>query len=308
MNIAITGSSGFIGKHLKKMITEMNLSVITISNNKNLSNFENNFSYEDFFSGSINTKIDFILHLASPNYDYSNDGSLKKGITELTQKIITRMDIYDCKKIIYFSSAKVYGEPALHEKSFNELSDLNPMTDYGKEKANAEHIMQLCSESKDISYLIYRMPMVYGPNMKSNIGSIVKIINESLPMVSSAGTDNLKKSFLSIENIKTCIKYNLEHPESVNNNIYNLSDNDVYSFDEFIMHYKILSNSKSYILRIPNFAFNIISVIPYINKYLIKLYGSFIIKNDKINGIKGIKLINTIKGLTMLIKHKKMIE
>ena len=44
MNIAITGSSGFIGSHIKEMIQDMGINILTISDKFNSTHAKNNFS------------------------------------------------------------------------------------------------------------------------------------------------------------------------------------------------------------------------------------------------------------------------
>ena len=73
MRIAITGSNGFIGKHIKDMLIDMNHQVVSISNNIDHTNEIENYTYNDFFLGNIKIKLDCILHLASPNYDFCKD-------------------------------------------------------------------------------------------------------------------------------------------------------------------------------------------------------------------------------------------
>ena len=198
MKIAITGSNGFIGKHLKEMLINMNYQIVTISNKKNFENKIENYTFDEFFLGNLRINFDCILHLASPNYDYCKDGSLKKGITELTQKLVSSLHIYNCKKLIYFSSAKVYGEPSFNNNIYYENSKLMPKTDYGKEKAITEEIIRTYSQKSGLNYIIYRMPMVYGPNMESNIGRLIKMIESSIPIPYFSETSRYKKSFISI--------------------------------------------------------------------------------------------------------------
>tara|TARA_B100000963_G_scaffold350154_1_gene360056 strand:+ start:3430 stop:4368 length:939 start_codon:yes stop_codon:yes gene_type:complete len=304
MKIAITGSNGFIGKQLKEMLLKMNYEIVTISNNTQSRNEIENYTYAEFFSGNIQLDIECILHLASPNYDFCKDDSLKKGITELTDKIVSSLYFYKCKKIIYFSSAKVYGEPSFDNNIFFEESSLNPETDYGKEKANAEEVIKKHAQLSGIDYLIYRMPMVYGPNMKSNIGSLMKIIKKSIPFPYFVIANNYKKSYLSIENIKRHIAFNIENPDSINQSILNLSDNHNYSLNDFIKKYKTTSGSRSAFIKLPNIIFLIFSKAPVLKNVLTKLYGSFVINNDKINQNNNIQILNLEEGLSSFINNE----
>ena len=138
MNIAITGGNGFIGSYLSKMIKDIGHEVIFISRSKK-NKGNNYFSYDDLFSFEIKTNIDCFIHLASPNYDYARNNSLEDGIVHLTSNILKVLNNYNCTKFIYFSSAKIYGEPSLiRDYIFNEDSKPSPVSDYGKQKLEAE--------------------------------------------------------------------------------------------------------------------------------------------------------------------------
>ena len=63
MKIAITGSNGFIGKHLKEMLINMNYQIVTISNKKNFENKIENYTFDEFFLGNLRISFDCILHL-----------------------------------------------------------------------------------------------------------------------------------------------------------------------------------------------------------------------------------------------------
>lgn len=306
MNIAITGSSGFIGSHITKMVYEMGHNVIVISSKKKISkNIDNYFTFEEFFSSKIKMNIDCMIHLASPNYDYADDDSLKEGITLLTSKILDSLEKYNCQKLIFFSTAKIYGEPSFKPDSFSEESPINAVTDYGKEKFKTEENIISFAKASKLNYLIYRLPLVYGSNMNSNIGKLLNLIDKSYPVPLFRNTKQFKKSFLSIKNIKLCIKHNINDLSSINNNVLNLSDLNPISIEEFILSYKNLVKSKSIVIKFPNLLIKVMSKARFLKTPLEKLYGSFEIKNNKVRYAYNIKILTTTEGLKDLINNKK---
>ena len=233
MNIAISGANGFIGKNLTLALSKNeNFNLVYISRIKSNKN-SNEYSFDNFFKGEINIKFDFFIHLASPNYDYCKDNSIKDGIENLTKNILLSLNQYDCKNFIFFSSCKVYGESSLSNTFFNELSLIEPMSDYAYSKAKAENLVKEISLNEEINYLIYRMPFVYGPGMRSNISILFKLIDKSIPIITFGNKNGLKKSFLSTENINRLISYNLKNTSSIDNEIYNISDTEPVSLDFF---------------------------------------------------------------------------
>ena len=307
MNIVISGGNGFIGRNLISCLKQIkHINLITISRNPSdeLTKNTNEYSYEGLYNGSLNTDIEFFIHLASPNYDYCKDNSLNEGIVDLTQNILKSLQIYNCKKFIFFSSCKVYGESSSSTIVHNELSDLMPVSDYAKAKIKAEELIIKELTNSSINYLIYRLPFVYGYGMKSNIGKLLKIIDKSLPVITLRNSHDLKKSFLSTENINRLISYNIDNPSSVNNQIYNISDIEPLSLDAFLKEYKKHAHSRALIISIPRAIGNLFFNTPLLRNLIIKIFGSFEIDNSKIKRDFKDGLLSSSQAIKKLILGK----
>jgi UDP-glucose 4-epimerase len=299
MNIAISGSTGFIGNNLCNFLDKnKNINIILISRISSIN--DNSYSYDDFFAGNINERIDVFIHLASPNYDYCNDDSLKNGIVNLTKNILRNLENYECKKFIYFSSCKVYGESSINNIIFNESSELNPISDYAKAKAEAEFIVSDISSKKNISFLIYRLPFVYGNGMKSNLKNLLNLIDKSVPFILINNKSSLKRSFLCIDNLNKALIYNIENLHSINNSIFNLSDNNSITLNDFLNDYKKVSKSKTIFLRFPIIFFIVLSKIPILGNIILKIYGSFDIDNSMFKKNTHLSLLSTSEGIQYL--------
>ena len=307
MNIAISGANGFIGRNLISCLKQIkHITLITILRNPSdpLKKDANEYSYEDLYNGQLNDNIDLFIHLASPNYDYCKDNSLNEGIFDLTQSILKSLENYNCKKFIFFSSCKVYGESSSSTIVHNELSDLKPVSDYAKAKVKAEDLIIEESTNRGINYLIYRLPFVYGYGMKSNIGKLLKIIDKSIPVVTFRNNQDLKKSFLSTENINRLISYNIDNPDSVNNQIYNISDTEPLSLDAFLKEYKKQAHSRALIISMPRAIANLFFKTPLLRNPIIKIFGSFEIDNSKIKRDFKDGLLSSSQAIKKLILDK----
>ena len=302
MNIAITGTSGFIGSNLEIFLSGIaDVNVMCIVRKKNHIYKSNEHTFEDLFSGGISDNIDCFIHLASPNYDYCKDNSLQNGVVLLTESILKSLDQYKCSSFIFFSSCKVYGESSINSINFNESSDLRPVSDYAKAKVDAELLVKKISSEVGLNYLIYRLPFVYGMGMKSNVGKLLKFLDKSLPILSFKNGAGLKKSFLSVENIERAIGYNISNTSSIDNNIYNLTDLSSITLDNFLTHYRNLSKSKSLIIRLHKYFFFIFAKIPIIKNIFIKVFGSLVIENLKIQKKTSINFLPTSHCIANLV-------
>ena len=245
----------------------------------------------------IKIDIDIFIHLASPNYDYCKDDSIKNGVVVLTEKILINLEKYNCKKFIYFSSCKVYGESSMEDVTYKETSLLNPVSDYAKAKAKAESIVNHISQKENINFLIYRLPFVYGNGMKSNLSALLNIIDKSLPFILIKSNSRLKKSFLCTENINKVLIYNIENLHSINNTTLNLSDDHSLSLNDFLIEYKRLTGSKTIFFTLPNLFFIVLLKLPILGKAILKIYGGFNIDNSSIKKNTHLSLLSTSEGI-----------
>ena len=169
--VLITGGAGFIGIHTSLLLLEKGYTVYIIDSLINssprsvsrLKHFIEQKSYSsypkvDFKKGDIRDKeflknvfqeakdngspISYVIHFAglkSVKESIDNPFLYWDVNVNGTISLLDVMDEYDCKKIIFSSSATIYG---LEEKSpLNENSKIKPFNPYGKTKAAVENFL-----------------------------------------------------------------------------------------------------------------------------------------------------------------------
>ena len=170
LKILVTGSLGFLGKHLvAELKNNENFELLCLTReNEDTSYLQNlgiNYQTCDLLDKiSIEPHIqksDLIIHLAAKLRSKNDEEKLKNNV-ESTQNIL---DCCSEKQRIIFSSST--------------LAD-KPLDAYGKSKKICEGII---IDSK-IPYTILRMSIVFGPNDDAYITKIIKSINsgKSLPI------------------------------------------------------------------------------------------------------------------------------
>ncbi|MFB6320380.1 NAD-dependent epimerase/dehydratase family protein [Saccharicrinis sp. FJH54] len=171
MRIAITGSFGFIGKHLKNAIQlnfpDYSIIELDINNGYDLTNKDSLNSISDF---------DLLIHLAGKSfvpesfnmpheYYYTNVVSTLNAL-ELCRKKNARF--------IFFSSY-VYGEPEY--LPIDENHPLKAFNPYAQTKIIGEELCKGYHRDFNIPVLIFRPFNIYGPGQNENF-LIPKIISE----------------------------------------------------------------------------------------------------------------------------------
>jgi len=192
-NILVTGGAGYIGSHLVKQLIEYtNYDITIIDNlstghsqtidklrdiigdketklkfiNEDLANFE---LIEDIFKeNSFDAIIHFAASIVVPE-SVENPLKYYMNNTVNTTNIIKLCNIYGVKKMIFSSTAAVYGEPIIDD--ITENTDLAPINPYGWSKRMSEQVIRDTAHSNDnFKYVIFRYFNVAGADIQNRIG------------------------------------------------------------------------------------------------------------------------------------------
>jgi len=184
-NILLTGGAGYIGSHVTNLLIDQGYNVTIIDNlitgNKILINPKAKFINCDIADTKnisevlINNKFDVVMHFAGL---IRVDESVKEPekYNEFNfEKAKIFLDVCfenGLKKIIFSSTASVYGNPNKNNVSENDA--LNPLNPYAETKLKLENFLINKSKSEDISYIILRYFNVAGADEKLRSGLISK--------------------------------------------------------------------------------------------------------------------------------------
>ncbi len=220
MKILVTGGTGYIGSHTAVELLNSGYEIVIIDNfsnsksdvldkiklitNKDFKFYEGDVCNKDLLRKIFSeNKIDAVIHFAG----YKAVGeSVKKPIMyyrnniDSTLSLIEIMNEFNCKKIVFSSSATVYGNPTtLPIKEDFPLSTTNP---YGSTKLMIENILRdLYISDNDWSIALLRYFNPIGAHISGLIGEnpkgipnnlmpyIVKVANKELDELSIFGND-----------------------------------------------------------------------------------------------------------------------
>lgn len=173
MKIAVTGGAGFIGSHVSKLLIEAGHSVTVLDNlvhsNKNVLDSRVNFIQVDLSNQPALEKIlpghDGVIHMASL---IEVGESVLKPVEFVennilgTAKLLQAMKVCNVKKIIFSSSACVYGVPS--KIPITEADPLGPQDNtYGLSKVTMEQLCMLYNRLFGFDVVLLRYFNPYGP-------------------------------------------------------------------------------------------------------------------------------------------------
>ena len=173
-NILITGGLGYIGTHIAANINTERFNIFLIDNlsNSKLSTLKTlkrivrnkiHFKKLDILNHNLLSKylkkksIDIVIHLAALKAVAESEKFPEKYYRNNilgTISLLNAMNQNCIKKIIYSSSATVYGIPK--KLPIKETDMINPENFYGLTKKNSEEIIKLFSEKNNFKYVILR--------------------------------------------------------------------------------------------------------------------------------------------------------
>ncbi len=217
--IIVTGASGFIGSHLVDQLLAKGYDVIGIDNmrtgkKENLSNVRNNDRFrlliadirDDDLAIQISDDVDAIYHLAAISSVSTSidDPLLVHDVnTSGTVKILELARALNAKRVVFSSSAAVYGDP--EEMPIRENSTLKPLSPYAASKIAAEMYIRSYSSSYDIDSTILRYFNVYGPRQAySEYSGVVSIFtNRALASepINIEGEGEQTRSFVHVSDV-----------------------------------------------------------------------------------------------------------
>jgi len=181
--VAVTGSSGFIGKRLINALTGSVKQLILVVRNADQETIHKQILFDlihnnipqDFFSG-----VDIVYHLAGCAHDTSRikdkDYYYKLNV-EATINLARLALKNKVKKFIFVSSVKAAGKNST-DKYMSESDRSSPEDWYGVTKYEAEKKLLRLAKNTKMDVVIIRPTLVYGPDVKGNLRSMLSAIQK----------------------------------------------------------------------------------------------------------------------------------
>ncbi len=120
------------------------------------------------------------------------------------------------RRIVMVSSVKAMGESTEPNRPFQSTDRSSSMLDpYGQSKLEAEAALREVANSYGIEFVIVRSPLVYGPGVKGNFASLLRVVQRGWPLPLGAVTDN-RRSFVALDNLVDLLRVCISHPGAAN--------------------------------------------------------------------------------------------
>lgn len=239
--ILIVGGAGFIGGHITEQLVSKGYKVRIFDNlyRGNIDKFKHHIQsgMVEFVEGDIRylsrlleacEGIEYIYHQAA---DCINK-SLQNPVESLNINVVGTTNVFEAarikkiKKVIFASSASVYGDPKI--LPMTEESPILPITPYCIGKFTTEQIAKFYSRFHNISYIGFRYFNVYGSrqNVDAYYTNVVilfikRIMSGQAPIINGDGSQSM--DFIHVHDIARGNVMALE--SETKNEVFNLGTN-----------------------------------------------------------------------------------
>ena len=292
--IAITGSNGFIGSTLTRILKKKNYDVISLvrhGSNIELLPEDSNIVYIDYHKpdkiAEILKDVEILIHTAALTRARTWQ-QFKEINVDLTEKLV---DIFNetksLKQFVFISSQAASGPAKNKIIPKIESDECKPISIYGKSKFLAENIIK---EKAKKPWTIIRPVAVFGPGDKDFL-QYFKLMKSHLAFITG-----FKKKYINliyVNDLAEIISKTLGN-EKAYNQVFFASNNEAYSLENFIQNLGSVMNTYSITIRVPEFL-----------SYLIALIGEFLSIFSKKPPIINREKIKELKEAYWLVNNEK---
>lgn len=217
--VLITGAGGYIGSVSAKLFLDKGYDVVAVDNfttgyRQPLEYLKEKYPgkfnfYEVDLKGDISSVLEkekdikAVIHYAAScivDESMKNPGKYFHNNVAATANLLSSMDKYGIKNIIFSSTCAVYGEAEYYP--IDEKHPLKPTTPYGASKKMAEEVIQWYQRLRGFNYMILRYFNVCGAADDGTIGDSKK---PSSLLVQNAvrGAMGIEKFYLTCPEVDT---------------------------------------------------------------------------------------------------------
>lgn len=231
MRVLITGSSGFLGKHLVRTAIEKGYDVIGVDLKPSgivepgFEDHECDITNESQVNFVLeNAKPDVVIHLAAALAQFVHKQERLHQINvDGTRNVLNASFKVNAKQFIFLSSVEVYGIEV--PVPCPETAQLNPVCEYGRDKVECE---AMCKEfmDKGIAITIFRPPTIAGPGQNEpNLLSQVRSARAGKSILMPGG-GKTRLQMVNVLDVCTAILLTIGNSDA-NGMTYNLGSDDV---------------------------------------------------------------------------------
>jgi nucleoside-diphosphate-sugar epimerase len=249
IRILVTGSDGFIGRHLVPHLAQLGYHVVAAARGKATVDGSNvvgvrlpDLSRPIDWSPLLQ-QCDVVIHLAGIAHKFAVDDLYDRINHQATAELALAASRCGVKHLVLISSIAAQSG-SFSSRALTESDTPKPNNAYGRSKLAAEEAVR----SSGVSFTILRPVVIYGAGEKGNFAIIHHISRWPIPLPFGALT--AKRSVLSIENFNSAIEEVLTNAQA-RGQTFIVSDPTPVTVADLIKNYRASLSRSSLLVPFP---------------------------------------------------------
>lgn len=183
----VTGATGFVGGALTAELFARGLAFRAASRDPRpgfvaVGDFDAGTDWGDALTG-----VDIVVHLAARTHvmrETATDvlAAYRAVNVTATMALARQAAAAGVRRFVFLSSIKVNGEATPPGQPFSADDPPRPDDAYGRSKWEAEQALRALGRDTGMEIVVIRPPLVYGPGVRANFASLVRLAMSGLPL------------------------------------------------------------------------------------------------------------------------------
>jgi nucleoside-diphosphate-sugar epimerase len=242
MNVLLTGATGFVGTAVMARFTGEDCHLrAALTEERNTRNWPaavervnvGPLSECSDFSKAL-AGIDVVMHLAARVHvmnDTATDAlaEFRRVNVAATANLARQAAGAGVQRLVFVSSIKVLGEETA--APYTDGSVPHPREPYAVSKWEAEQELRRIEAETGLEVVVVRPPLVYGPGVKANFLSMMKLVARGYPLPLASVRN--RRSLIHVGNLADALTLCARHPDAAGKT-YLVSDGDDVSTPELL--------------------------------------------------------------------------
>lgn len=220
MKILLTGATGFVGRRLAESIENLPTGELTCAVRRPegakfgrevlVKDLDSDMDWSTALKGQ-----QIVIHAAARAHILNDEvpdplAEYRRINVEGTLNLARQAIDAGVRRFIYISSIKVNGEQTPRGKPFSEDDEPAPEDPYGISKMEAEQALKQLEAEAGLELVIIRPPLVYGPGVKGNFATMLRMVEKGVPL--PLGAVHNRRSLVALDNLVDLIVTCIDHP------------------------------------------------------------------------------------------------
>ncbi len=265
---AVTGASGFVGRHLVQHLVAADVAVTGFSRTAGSSRDQQNIRIMAGDLGSLDPEdiartcspVDIFYHLAGRAHrpseleDDSCAELFKNDNVRATERAYQLAQGLGARRFVYMSSIKVLGDASVSPLSPSD--SLQPADSYARSKCEAEASLQHMQLKSDVAITVVRPPLIYGPNVGGNFERLLGLAHRAIPLPLSGA--RAPRSMINVRNLCTLLVECIPEDDAAYRVLHVRDANDV-SVEQLLTSMSHIMQKRSRLFFVPEKLMRIIA-------------------------------------------------